>query len=185
MTREDIKIDDLLFHVNLEFGEYLINEVFVEEINEEEKCYFGIKCKISSDDERYDGRVILVNEDELFETRKEALEYVLEKTKDYQESYKRETVRATIELEEENNRIKKIEEKEHKVIQIIGKVITLGAVVRKTLKHPCFSRMFSKDIENEEFLNALNIVTEFLRKNIEEQDEGTERLLKEIFGKGE
>lgn len=182
MRLEDIKIDDMLYYVDVEFGEYEILEVFVEQKDEETTEWCNVKCKISSDDERINDKVIIVNENELFETRKEALECALEKTMELQNSYKNQVVRATIELEEENRRVEALKEKEEKRTQIFGKVINLWGMCRNVCKHPGYSLMFMEDFNNEEFLKALELVCDTFAKNIEKQDEGAERLLKAIFG---
>lgn len=185
MRLEDIKIDDMLYYVDVDFGEYEILEVFVEQKDEETTEWCNVKCKISSDNERINDKVICVNENELFETRKEALEYALEKSLEYQNSYKNEVVRATIELEEENKRLAKLKEEENERINIFGRIITLGTMTRKVLRHPGYSLMFMNEFAGEEFLNALKIVCDTFEQNIKKQDEGTERLLKAIFGEEE
>ena len=182
MRIEDIKIDDMLYYVDVEFGEYEILEVFVEQKDEETTEWCNVKCKISSDNERINDKVICVNENELFETRKEALEYALEKSMELQSSYKNEVVRATIELEEENRRVEALKEKEERRSQIFAKVLTLWHMCRKVCKHPGYSLMFMEEFDNNEFLNALDIVYDTFEKNIKKQDEGAERLLKAIFG---
>lgn len=185
MKIEDIKIDDMLYFVEADFGEYEIHEVFVEQKDEETTKWCNVKCKISSDNEKINGRIICVNENELFETRKEALEFALERTMELQKSYKNEVVRATIELEEENKRLQKLKEEEDNRAKIFSKLLNLWHMCRKVCKHPGYSLMFMEEFNDEEFLNALDIVYNAFYENVKKQDEGAERLLKAIFGNEE
>ena len=187
MENKEIKIDDILFALLiLGYGNYEIYDVLVKEIKQHERIpnldiYI---CEILSDNENLNGKEVRMTKNRLFTERKHALECAVQELEEIAQDTRNEILKAQVEINKENLRIQKYREREQKTIEIKNAILSLCVLLNETCNDKLFQYMFEHIGNQDEFLTSINELADILQREKKEIREGSDRLLKAIFGEG-
>ena len=180
----NIKVGDILFGADIEpFGGYKVYEVEIKNLNlteEEKKCGWNVECEVLSDDEE-NGAKLMTNTIFIYDTRKEALEYVIKELKENKENIEEDLTNAQLELKIENERLAKIEEVKKKVAVFKEDILAFRKVLNAVCDKDIFAHLYKISRRCPNFERALNILRAACLETIEEHNEGIDRLLKKLF----
>lgn len=187
MENKNFKVGDILFGVDVaDPANYLLHEVEITSFtltDDEKNCGWNVKCEILSDD-IFNGAVFMTHTDRIFETRKEALEYILKILNEKQIDAS--TIdKAQKELQEEEERLEKRRIIEEHAALIRKRLSKLNDTIVELFKDPLIDFMFEEVEENSQFTCALDIVIDVLSYELTRNKRGWDKLIKEIFNSKE
>ena len=179
-----LEVGDILFGADVEpFGGYKVYEVEIKNLDlteEEKKCGWNVECEVLSDDEE-NGAKLMTNTNFIYDTRKEALEYVIKELKENKENIEEDLTNAQLELKVENERLAKIEEVKQKVAIFKEDILALRKVLNAVCDKEIFTHLYKISRRCPNFERALNILRAACLETIEEHNDCIDKLLKKIF----